>query len=212
MKKKVLLLIFLTLLMTVAPLGVAAAQEEYYEYRVLHNGARLYAAPSIEEGENVLALLEQSAVLVLLSEEVVTAGDYRFYRVEANGKAGYMLVSDVYYSRREFDYEIVYKRVKTPSLYGKAAVYAYPEAGTPIAEYKDGERVSVVKGSGEYGSYEKIVYGEGYAYMQSAYLTTGLAKGQTVSIIIAGIILALASLTGYLLLLARRRLNAAKKE
>lgn len=187
--------------------ALASEQGEYYEYRVLHNSSKLYRYPSIAQ-EDVIILLNQTADLALLEVEPIAEGGYSFYKVNANGREGYILTNDVYYCRREYEHEIIYKRVVTPSLYGKATIYAYPDAlGEKLAEVKDGQRISVVRSSGDYGDFEKIIYKEGYAYMQSSYLTKGLAKGQSTAVLIAGIIIASALTASSLLKLARKNIS-----
>jgi len=214
--RKLLPLVIAFVLLVSMPLQTASAQgtQEDCEWKVLHNGAKLYKSASIAEDSNVLALLEQSAVITLLNTELIKVDRYSFYFVEANGIQGYVLASDIYYSRKEYVYDIVYKTVVTPNLFGKAKIYRYPDIQSEIIgdDYKDGQRVSVVKSTEEYGEFEKIVYREGYAYMQSASLTNGLSKGQSIAVAIASIVLALAALTAFLFIKAKKRLHSFDKE
>ncbi len=211
MRKKLVIIAVLALCLGLNMPFYAVAQEgvELYEWRVLHNGTKLYKEATLSQGENIIAELEQSAIIELLEQELIKSGEYSFYYVEANGKAGYVLQSDIYYSRKEYVYYTIYKKVVTPTLFGKATIYLYPDMDSEVAgSYKDGEKVTVVESTEDYGKFEKIVYGEGYAYMQSEYLTNGLSKGQSVAIAIAGIMLALATLTTYLLIKAKKRLHS----
>lgn len=211
MRKILAATLFFVIFLGISMPFYAIAQEdaELYEWRVLHNGTRLYKDATISQGENIVALLEQSAIIELIMPEPIQSAGYNFYYIEANGKAGYVLEGDIYYSRKEYVYDTVYKRVITPALFGKANIYLYPDTNSEIAgNYKDGEKATVVESTGEYGEFEKIVYGEGYAYMQSKHLTNGLSKGQSVAIAIAAIMLALATLTIYLLIKAKKRLHS----
>jgi len=209
--RKFLAILIAFLLPFSIPFAQASAQsnQDNYQWRVLHNGACLYKEASIAEGANVIAHLEQSAEITLLNTELYKVEHYSFYFVEANGIQGYILANDIYYSRRDYVYDIVYKTVITKELFGKAAIYRYPDEQSEIVGefYKDGSKVGVVKSADEYGKFEKIVYQEGYAYMQRDNLTSGLSKGQGISIIIAGIVVVIVALATFLLIKARKSLQ-----
>lgn len=213
MRKWVLsLFITIMLILVINPLTAYAGENDNYVYLVLHNNTRLYQFASIASSDDlILAYLAQGTVIELLEEEkiiCIATNEVYFYKVEANGIEGYILESDFYLARAEYVYDIEYKKVKSDSIYDTVKVYAYPSYDSEVLDsYKDGYKVSVIKSNFSHNGFDKIVYLEGYAYIESDNLTNGLSRNQQLAVIIVSIVAAFIALTTILLVKAHKNVK-----
>ena len=149
----------------------------------------LYASPNFN-GEISLEKLLQNESVEIIGEEIRDAAGNGWYRIRYNSYAGYVPSGYVFFTPGNDDYNVIVSKVTATQMSEEICIYAYyDESSEVVGKLSDGEKVDIVLDQYDYGAFSKIVYNNGYYFIKTKNVTTGLTYNQKIALIIVAILI-----------------------
>lgn len=222
--------IFTTLIFSV---GVATNVNADYVARIIYD-TKLYSEipimingeVTVSDDENgnprvsesiIIAEIKKNEEIAIISETeykvndkgdgIFASKEYTFRKIKFSNKEGYVFADMIYFSPNTQTNKIDIMRTKSSKLGEQIPVYASYEKGAEIITYlTDGQKVNVVvQDNVSFGDKTRILYNNGFVYINTNNLTFGLSLNQTIAIIVLSVTIGVTIIIFVVIALIKRR-------